>query len=130
MATGRRPITSDKRPNATAAAAVTASIAAEIDNVAVRSSFLVAARWLGMKMKKALKATTPAAIRGDGHTSTEAKSQGGGVPGSQLAALVAGCSFHDEYRGHAQFPTGCQALCGTEHDQCDRCQNADGRMAG
>src|SRR5215207_3471854 len=63
MATGRRPITSDKRPSATAAAAVTASIAAEIDNVAVRSSFLVAASWLGMKMKKVLKATAPAAIR-------------------------------------------------------------------
>jgi hypothetical protein len=31
MATGRRPITSDKRPSATAAAAVTATIAAEID---------------------------------------------------------------------------------------------------
>ena len=46
----------------TLAAAVTANVAALIDNVATRSSCLVAARWFGMKTKNVLKAREPAAI--------------------------------------------------------------------
>ena len=63
IATGRRPTASDSRPSTHAAPAVTANVAAVIDNVATRSSFLVAARWFGMKTKNVLKAREPAAIR-------------------------------------------------------------------
>ena len=55
MATGRRPTASDSRPSTHAAPAVTANVAAVIDNVATRSSFLVAARWFGMKTKKRIE---------------------------------------------------------------------------
>lgn len=50
------------------------------------------------------------------------------MPGSQLAALIAGRSFEDEYRCHTQLSTSGQALRGAKHDQRNRRQNADSRI--